>query len=99
MGSDGLQVALDQVTALAGQWQTLSAQLTSLVPPQPGPAYQPTTAAVSTVNAGIGVASSSLVARTQATAGGAVKAAEGYGKQEATNATDMSGVTQGVTVV
>lgn len=84
---------------MAGQWQTLSAQLTSLVPPQPGPPYQPTTAAVSTINAGIGAAASALVGRTQATAGGAVKAAEGYGNQEAANATDMSGVTQGVTVV
>lgn len=98
MGSDGLQVALDELGATATQWQTLSAQLTGLVPPSPGQPFQPTTAALNSVNAAIGTAAASLVARTQATAGGVVDAAGGYSSQEATSAGDMTAVTA-VTVV
>lgn len=94
-----MQVALGELAATAGQWQGVGTQLTATTPPPPGPPFQPATAAISIVNAAIGTAIASLVARTQATAGAVVNAAEGYGNQEATNATDMTGVTQGVTVV
>lgn len=93
-----MQVALDQVAALAGQWQTVGAQLTATAPPSPGQPFQPTTAAVSTINALVGAAGSALAARTQETATGASTATVKYASQEATNAVDMSGVTQVRTV-
>lgn len=94
-----MQVALGELAATAGHWQGVGTQLTAMTPPTPDPPVQPTTAAISIVNAAVGTATASLVARTQATADALVNAAEGYGNQEATNATDMTGVTQGVTVV
>lgn len=78
---------------MAGQWQGLSAQFTTITPPSPGQPFQPTTAAISIVDSAIGTATTSLIARTQQTADGAVSAVEGYGNQEATNAADMTNVT------
>lgn len=98
MGSDGLQVAFDQLAATASQWQGLGAQLTATTPPSPGPSFQPTTAAVNGVNAAISANAAAFAARTQETATGMTIASATYSKQEATNAADMSNVT-GVTVV
>lgn len=95
MGSDGLQVALDQVAAVAGQWQGLGAQFTAATPPpSPGHPFQPTTAAVSTIDALVVAAAAALAARTHDTATGMTKASVKYASQEATNAVDMSGITQ-----
>lgn len=93
-----MQVGLDQVAALAGQWQTVGAQLTAATPPAPGPPFQPSTIAVDGVNALVAAAGSALAARTQETATGASTATVKYASQEATNAVDMSGVTQVRTV-
>lgn len=94
-----MQVVPAELVAAAGQWQGLGAQLAATVaPPSPGPPFQPTTAAVNSVNAGIGAAAAALGARTQATAGGVTRAAAGYTSQEATSAAEMGAVT-GVTVV
>ncbi|MCA2244758.1 hypothetical protein JF781_20570 [Mycobacterium sp. WUMAC-067] len=98
MGSDGLQVALDQLAATAGQWQGLGAQLTATTPPSPGQPFQPTTAAVSSINAMVSADAAAFATRTQETAGQVTNAAAHYGSQEATNATDMSNVPK-VTVV
>lgn len=98
MGTNALQVALDQLGATATRWQGLSAQLTTPAAPAAGPVFQPTTAALGTVNAAIGAAAAAMVARTQSTAGGVTSATAGYGNQEAASAADMSNVTQ-VTVV
>ncbi|OBG55783.1 MULTISPECIES: hypothetical protein [unclassified Mycobacterium] len=94
MGSDGLQVPLEQLAATAAQWQGLGAQLTATGPPPPGPPFQPTTAAVSAIDAMIGAAGAALAARTQQTATGITTAGAHYASQEAKNAVDMSGITQ-----
>ncbi|OCB33698.1 hypothetical protein A5675_21635 [Mycobacterium malmoense] len=98
MGSDGLQVVPGELVAAAGQWQALGSQLTVTTPPSPGPSFQPTTAAVSGVNAAIVAAAAAFATRTQETATGMTTASATYGKQETTNGTDMANVT-GVTVV
>ncbi|CQD10605.1 hypothetical protein BN000_02190 [Mycobacterium europaeum] len=98
MGSDGLQVPLDQLAAMATQWQGLGAQLTATTPPSPGQPFQPTAAAVSSIDALISAAGATLAARIQETATGMTTAGANYGTQEATNARDMSDVTK-VTVV
>lgn len=99
MGSDGLQVVPAELVATAGQWQGHGAQLAATVaPPSAGPPFQPTTAAVNGVNAGIGAAATAFGARTQSTAAGVTRAAAGYTSQEATSAGEMGAVT-GVTVV
>lgn len=98
MGSDGLQVVLDQVASLAGQWEGLGAQLATTAPPPPGQPFQATTAAISGIDAMIGAAAGAFAARTQDGVAGMSTAAADYGKQEATNAADMSNITK-VTVV
>jgi hypothetical protein len=98
VGSDELQVVLDQLKATAVHWQGLSAQLTGAAPPSSGQLFQATTAAVSGVNATIGVAAAAFASRIQATAAGMTSAVAGYAKQEATGAGEMAAVTQ-VTVV
>lgn len=98
MGSDGLQVVLDQLAAMAGQWQGLGAQLTATTPLSPGQPFQPTTAAVSSINAMISTDAAAFATRTQETAGQMTKAAAGYGSQEVTSAGKMADVTK-VTVV
>ncbi|WP_406816183.1 hypothetical protein [Mycobacterium sp. M23085] len=98
MGSDGLQVVLDQLVATAGQWQGLGAQLIATTPPSAGQPFQPTTAAVSSINATIGAAAAAFATRTQETAGQVTNAAAGYGTQEATSAGEMADVPK-VTVV
>lgn len=90
---NGLQVALDQVAATAGQWRGLSAQFTATAPPSPGQPFQPTTAAVSGIDALVSAAGSALAARIQQTATGVSTAVAHYSDQEATNAVNMSGVT------
>lgn len=94
-----MQVGLDQVTTTVGQWQGLGAQLTATTPPPPGQPFQPTTAAVSGINAMVGAAAAALAARTQETTTGMTTAGTKYASQEATNAAEMSNVTGGVTVV
>lgn len=98
MGSDGLQVVLDQLAAMAGQWQGLSAQLTAATPPSPGQPFQPTTAAVNSINAMIGTDAAAFATRTQETAGQVTNAAVAYGSQEASSAGEMADVPK-VTVV
>lgn len=98
MGSNGLQVVLDQLATTAGQWQGLSAQLTATTPPSPGQTFQPTTAAVSSINATIGAAAAAFATRTQETAGQVFNAAAGYGTQEAASAGEMADVPKGTVV-
>jgi hypothetical protein len=98
MGSDGLQVVSGELEATAGRWQALGSRLTATTPPSPGPAFQPTTAAVSGVNAAIGAAAAALATRTQETAGQVTNTAAGYGSREAASAQETAGVTK-VTVV
>lgn len=93
MGAGQLRVGVDRLLAAAGRWQELSAQLNPSLPP-PGQSFQPTTAAVNSVNAAIGVAAGALVARTQATAARAAAAAEGYSDRESAAAGEMAAVTQ-----
>lgn len=98
MGSDGLQVGLDQLGAVAGQWQGLGSRLATTTPPAAGPPFQPTTAAISGVNALISATAASFAGRIQETVTGIGTAGANYGSQEATNATDLTNVTK-VTVV
>ncbi|MDM3976763.1 hypothetical protein QRB36_21590 [Mycobacterium marseillense] len=98
MGSDGLQVDLDQLRATATQWQGLGAQLTEAAPPSPGQPFQATTAAVSGVNAAVGVAATGFAGRIQATTAGMTSAGAGYANQEATGVGEMAAVAP-VTVV
>lgn len=92
MGSDGLQVVLDQLGAMAGRWQGLGAQLTATTPPSPGQPFQPTTAAVSTIYAMMSNDAAAFAARTQETAGQVTNAAAGYGSREATSAGEMADI-------
>ncbi|WP_322860101.1 hypothetical protein U8D42_12805 [Mycobacterium europaeum] len=92
MGSDGLQVVLDQLAATAGQWQGLGAQLIATTPPSPGQPFQPTAAAVSSINAMISTDAAAFASRTQETAGQVTNAAGGYGSQEAKSAGEMANV-------
>ena len=80
------------------QRQGLGAQLTATTPPPPGQPFQPTTAAVSGIDALISAAGAALSARTQQTATGMTTAGTHYASQEAKNAVDMSGITQVRTV-
>lgn len=98
MGSDGLQVVLDQLDAMAGQWQGLGAQLTRTTPPPPGQPFQATTATVGSINAMVSADAAALAARTQDTATGMSTAGVKYASQETSNASDMSNVPK-VTVV
>ncbi|ABK68253.1 hypothetical protein MAV101_18325 [Mycobacterium avium subsp. hominissuis 101] len=94
VGSDELQVVLDQLRAAAGQWQGLSAQLAEVAPPSPGQPFQATTAAVSGVNAAIAVARAAFASRIQAEAARVTSAAADYANQEATGAGEMAAVTR-----
>ena len=98
MGSDGLQVALDQLGATATQWQGISAQFTAATPPPPGQPFQATTAAVSSINALISTEAAGMATRSQDTAGQVTNAAAGYGRREATSAGEMAEVPK-VTIV
>lgn len=98
MGSDGLQVVLDQLATTAGQWQGLGAQLIAPTPPSAGQPFQSTTAAVSSINGMIGAAAAAFATRTKETADQVTNAAGGYGTQEATAAGEMADVPK-VTVV
>ncbi|TAM66434.1 MAG: hypothetical protein EPN51_16855 [Mycobacterium sp.] len=75
MGSDGRQVVLNQLATTAIHWQGLGAQLTATTPPPPGQPFQPTTAAVSSINARIRTDAAAFATRTQETAGQVTKAA------------------------
>ncbi|WP_084023560.1 hypothetical protein [Mycobacterium avium] len=97
MGQDALQVVPAELVTTAGQWEGLTSQLVG-VPPSLGQPFQATTAAVNAVNAEIGVAAASFVARTQETAGAVTSATGQYISQEATSAAAMNDVTK-VTVV
>lgn len=94
MGSNGLQVVLDQLAATAGQRRGLGAQLTVATPPSPGQPFQPTTAAVGNINAMIEADAKAFATRTQDTADQVTHAAAGYGSQEARSAGEMADVTQ-----
>lgn len=94
MGSNDLQVVLDQLGVAAGQWRGLSTHLAAAVPPAAGRPFQPTTAAVSGINAAIGGNAAVFVGRIEATTAGVTSAAAGYANQEATNAVAMAAVTQ-----
>ena len=98
VGSDGLQVTPDQLRLTATRWQLLGAQLTGTAAPSPGQPFQATTAAVSGVNAAVGVAAIGLAGRIQATTEGMTSAGAGYANQEATGAGEMAAVAP-VTVV
>lgn len=98
MGSDGLQVTLDQLSHTATQWQGLGAQLAGAAPPSPGQPFQATTTAVSGVNAAVAIAATGFAGRIQATAAGMTSAGAGYANQEATGAGEMAAVAP-VTVV
>lgn len=92
-----MQVATDQLAAIASQWEALGGQLAG-APPAPGRPFQATTAAINGVNAAIDVAAAELATRTQTTVAGVSAANGDYTTQEATAAGQMFNVT-GVTVV
>jgi hypothetical protein len=93
VGTNDLQVLPPELLAAAAQWEGLSTQLVR-VPPSPGQPFQPTTAAVTSVNAAIGVEAAALAARTQSTTAGVTTAAGGYVSQEAIAEGEMTALTQ-----
>jgi hypothetical protein len=93
MGSNGLQVAVDELQVTANQWHGLDTQLAG-AHPLPGNAFQPTAAAVNGVNAAIGVAVAAFTARTQATAAAVAASATGYANQDDTAAGALAAVPQ-----
>jgi hypothetical protein len=93
MGSNELQVVVDELRATASQWQVLSAELNAPTP-SPGHPLQPSTAAVNGVNAAIGVAVAAITARTQATAAAVATSAAGYVNQDDTAEGALAAVPQ-----
>jgi hypothetical protein len=82
MGTNELKVASDQLQRTATQWQGLSAGLTSAAP-SAGQPFQPTTAAISAIDAAIGVGAAACAVRIQDTAAKVSSAAGGYANQDA----------------
>jgi hypothetical protein len=62
MGTNELKVPSDQLLQAATQWQGLSAGFTSATP-SPRQPFQPTTAAISAIDAAIGAGAAACVAR------------------------------------
>ena len=94
MGAGSLHVVVEQLLAASAQWQGLSGELVDAPAPSPGEPFQPTTAAISGVNAAVGMAGAAFAAQTRATAAAVAQAATGYTDQEATAQAEMSAVTQ-----
>jgi hypothetical protein len=93
MGSNELQVVVDELQATASQWQGLGAGFTASTP-SPGQPFQPSTAAANGVNAAIGVAVAAITARTQATAAAVAASAAGFANQDDTAAGALAAVPQ-----
>ncbi|WP_077081852.1 hypothetical protein [Mycobacterium numidiamassiliense] len=90
MGTN-LKVPSDQLQQAAVQWQRLSSGLTS-APPSPGQPYQPTTAAISAIDAAVGAGAAACTARIQDTAASVVSAAAGYANQDAAGQSQLGAV-------
>ncbi|OMC14957.1 hypothetical protein [Mycobacterium sp. SP-6446] len=99
MGSGGLRVVPPELQAMAAQWQGLSAGFTNTAPPSPGQPFQPTTAAISAIDAAIGVSAAACAARIQDTAAGVAAAASGYTGQDAAGQSQLGGVAPPVVMV
>jgi hypothetical protein len=77
-----LRAATEELQATASGWGTMAGQLTDTTPTVPGVPFQPSTAAVTAIHAGVTAASGVLTARTVITA---VKATA-YTQHEAASA-------------
>ena len=93
MGSNELQVLVDELRATASEWDGLSAEFNAPTP-SPGHLFQPSTLAVNGVNAAIGVAVAAMTARTQATAAAVAASAAGYVNHDDTAAGTLAAVPQ-----
>lgn len=98
MGTTELEVPSDQLQQAAAQWQGLSARFES-TPTPPGQLFQPTTAAISAIDAAIGVGAAACTSRIQSTASSVVTAAFGYNNQDASGQSELAAVTPQVVMV
>lgn len=89
-----LRIDVNQLTETAGQWSALSAELGVRAAPSLGHSFQPTTAAVGSVQIAVGFAAAVLTSRTQATASAVEAGAAGYVNNEVTSAAEMAAVPQ-----
>ncbi|BBX38913.1 hypothetical protein [Mycobacterium simiae] len=98
MGTNTLAVPSDQLLQAASQWQGLSAGLATTAP-SPGQSFQPTTAAISAIDAAIGVGAAACMARIQDTAAKVTSAATGYANQDTRGRGQLGAVAPPVVMV
>lgn len=98
MGTSEFKVPSEQLQQAATQWLSLSGGLRGSAP-SPGQPFQPTTAAISAIDAAVGVASAACMARIQDTAGKISSAAAGYTKQDASGQSELAAVSPPVVTV
>ncbi|WP_090601421.1 hypothetical protein [Mycobacterium lentiflavum] len=91
MGTNELDVPSDQLQLAASQWRGLGAGLTNAAP-SPGQPFQPTTAAISAIDAAIGISAAACAARIQDTAAAVASAAAGYTNQDASGQGQLAAV-------
>lgn len=89
-----LRIDVNQLTETAGQWSALGAELGVRAVPSSGNSFQPTTAAVSSVQTAVGFAAAVLTSRTQATTSAVEAGAAGYVNNEVTCAAELAAVPQ-----
>ncbi|MEE6139844.1 hypothetical protein SKC41_26400 [Mycobacterium sp. 050128] len=98
MGTNELKVPSDQLLQAAAQWRGLCAGLATTAP-SPGQPFQPTTAAVGTIDAGIGMGSAACAVRIQDTAAKVTSAAAGYVNQDVSGQGQLAAVAPPVVMV
>ncbi|MCV7076976.1 hypothetical protein [Mycobacterium szulgai] len=98
MAMNELKVAADQLRQTATQWQGLSTGFGTTAP-SPGQPFQPTTAAITAIDAAIGVGAAVCAVRIQATAASVAAAATGYTSQDASGRSELAGVSPPVVMV
>lgn len=98
MGTNELKVPSDQLLQAASQWQGLSAGLATRAP-SPGQPFQPTTVAISAIDAAIGVGTAACMARIQDTAAKVTSAAAGYANQDTSGQGQLAAVAPPVVMV
>ncbi|KAA1247775.1 hypothetical protein F0Q45_22270 [Mycobacterium simiae] len=94
MGPGQLRIDVSQLRATGSQWRELCTELNVLGPPSQGQPFQPTTAAVGSVHAAVGLAAAKSSARAQVTISAVEAGAAGYVGNEATAAAEMAAVPQ-----
>jgi hypothetical protein len=87
-----LKVLSDQLQQAATQWQGLGAGFRGTAAPWPGEPFEPTTAAITAIDAAIGVGAAACTARIQDTAAKVMSAAAGYTSQDATGQNQIAAV-------